>query len=71
MTVEEIVQDLLCLPDPPRDEDAFINDLGANSLDIVELAIEVEETFDIEVSDDEIEKIQTVGDLRRLVEAKS
>ena len=42
---------------------AFINDLGADSLDIVELIMALEEEFDIEIPDSEAEKIATVGDV--------
>ena len=42
-------------------ETNFINDLGADSLDIVELVMELEEEFDITIPDDAAEKIQTVG----------
>ena len=40
----------------------FVNDLGADSLDIVELVMELEEEFDISIPDDASEKIQTVGE---------
>ena len=43
-------------------EASFIDDLGADSLDIVELVMAMEETFDIEITDDDAEKIQTIGD---------
>lgn len=41
---------------------SFINDLGADSLDIVELVMAMEEEFDVEIPDEDAEKIQTVGD---------
>ena len=41
---------------------SFINDLGADSLDIVELVMAMEEEFDVEIPDEQAEKIQTVGD---------
>jgi len=41
----------------------FTNDLGADSLDTVELIMEFERTFDIQIPDDDAEKIQTVGDV--------
>ena len=41
---------------------SFIDDLGADSLDIVELVMTLEETFDIEIPDDAAEKMQTIGD---------
>ena len=43
-------------------EASVIDDLGADSLDIVELVMAMEETFDIEIPDDDAEKIQTIGD---------
>jgi acyl carrier protein len=43
-------------------EAAFIDDLGADSLDIVELVMKLEETFDIEIPDDDAEKLQTIAD---------
>ena len=42
-------------------ETSFVNDLGADSLDTVELVMELEEEFDITIPDDAAEKIQTVG----------
>lgn len=42
-------------------ETSFVNDLGADSLDTVELVMELEEEFDITIPDEEAEKIQTVG----------
>ena len=41
---------------------SFVDDLGADSLDLVELIMAMEESFDIEISDDEAEKLQTVQD---------
>jgi acyl carrier protein len=43
-------------------EASFIDDLGADSLDIVELVMAMEEEFDIEIPDDDAEKLQTIGD---------
>jgi len=43
-------------------EASFVDDLGADSLDIVELVMAMEEEFDIEIPDDDAEKIQTIGD---------
>jgi acyl carrier protein len=42
-------------------EASFVNDLGADSLDTVELVMALEESFDMEIPDEEAEKIQTVG----------
>ena len=40
---------------------SFVDDLGADSLDIVELVMSMEESFDIEIPDEDAEKIQTIG----------
>jgi len=45
-----------------KPESQFIEDLGADSLDIVELVMAMEETFEIEIPDEEAENIKTVGD---------
>ena len=44
-------------------EASFIDDLGADSLDIVELIMDIEEEFDIEIPDSDAEKVVTVGDV--------
>lgn len=41
----------------------IVNDLGADSLDVVELIMRVEDDYDIEVSDEDAEKIKTIGDI--------
>lgn len=46
---------------------SFVNDLGVDSLDTVELVMELEEEFDINIPDDEAEKIQTVADAIRAI----
>jgi acyl carrier protein len=46
-----------------------IDDLGADSLDIVELVMALEEAFDMEIPDEEAEKIRTVGDIFQYIEA--
>lgn len=48
--------------DKIKRESNFVNDLGADSLDTVELVMELEEEFDISIPDDAAEKIQTVGE---------
>ena len=53
------------------DEASFIDDLGADSLDTVELVMAFEEEFGSEISDSEAEKILTVGDAIRFVESHS
>ncbi len=54
--------------DAITDETHFINDLGADSLDTVELVMELEDEFGISISDEEAEKIQTVGDAVKYIE---
>ena len=49
----------------------FVNDLGADSLDTVELVMELEEEFDINIADDAAEKIQTVGEAIEHIEKGS
>lgn len=41
---------------------SFVDDLGADSLDIVELVMSIEENFDVEIPDEDAEKLQTIGD---------
>ena len=53
------------------DEANFIDDLGADSLDTVELVMAFEEEFCSEISDSEAEKILTVGDAIKFIESKS
>lgn len=50
---------------------SFLDDLGADSLDIVELVMSLEEEFDIEIPDDDAEKIQTIGDAITYVKERS
>jgi len=45
----------------------ILDDLGADSLDVVELVMSLEEAFDIEVPDEEVESMRTVGDVERYV----
>ncbi|WP_432359392.1 acyl carrier protein [Sporosarcina sp. UB5] len=51
-------------------EASFRDDLGADSLDVVELVMELEDEFDMEISDDDAEKIGTVGDAVKYIEEK-
>ncbi|MDR2905427.1 MAG: acyl carrier protein [Helicobacteraceae bacterium] len=46
----------------------FVEDLGADSLDVVELVMALEEKFDVEIPDEDAEKIKTVGDAIKYVE---
>ena len=49
-------------------ETSFINDLGADSLDQVELIMELEDQFDLNIPDEEAEKIETIGDAIKHIE---
>lgn len=51
-------------------EASFRNDLGADSLDVVELVMELEDEFDMEISDEDAEKISSVGDAIAYIESK-
>lgn len=51
-------------------ETSFVNDLGADSLDTVELVMEFEDEFELNIPDDHAEKIQTVGDAVKYIEEK-
>ena len=60
--VKKIIAEQLGVPEADvSNEKAFVADLGADSLDTVELVMELEEEFDITIPDDAAEKIQTVG----------
>jgi len=52
-------------------ETSFVNDLGADSLDVVELLMEFEEKFDLSIPEEDAEKIQTVGDAVKYIEEHS
>ena len=65
MSIEEKVQKIVCEPlgvsaEEVKSEASFIDDLGADSLDTVELVMAFEEEFEIEIPDEEAENIQTV-----------
>lgn len=49
---------------------SFVDDLGADSLDVVELIMGLEDEFGIEISDEEAEKIRTVGDAKNFIAAR-
>lgn len=61
--IKKIIVDQLGVDENKIKEDSsFIDDLGADSLDIVELIMAFEEEFDIEIPDEDAEKMKTVGD---------
>jgi acyl carrier protein len=53
-----------------KPEASFIDDLGADSLDIVELVMAMEEEFDLEIPDEAAEKLRTVGDVTKYLQSK-
>lgn len=67
---EVVVEQLSVSPDEVKEDSKFVEDLGADSLDVVELVMALEEKFDIEIPDDEAEKIQTVRDVVTYIESK-
>ena len=68
---EIIVEQLGVKPEEVTAEASFVDDLGADSLDTVELVMALEEEFGIEIPDEDAEKIQTVGDAIRYIEQKT
>ena len=70
--VKEIIVDQLGVDEKQVTADAsFIDDLGADSLDTVELVMALEEEFDIEIPDDEAEKIATVKDATSYINSRT
>ncbi|MCI0571393.1 MAG: acyl carrier protein [Myxococcaceae bacterium] len=67
--VKAIIADQLGVgEDEIKRESAFIEDLGADSLDIVELVMAMEEEFEVEIPDEQAENIKTVGDAISYIE---
>lgn len=74
--IEEKVKSIICDQlavdaDKVSPSASFIEDLGADSLDIVELVMTMEEEFDLDIPDEEAEKIKTVGDVIKYISTKS
>ncbi|HEX4141492.1 MAG TPA: acyl carrier protein [Candidatus Methylacidiphilales bacterium] len=74
-TIEDKVKDIIVEqlgvnPEQVTPQAKFIEDLGADSLDTVELVMAFEEEFNVEVPDEEAEKLQTVGDVIKYIEDK-
>lgn len=76
MVVDQKVKDIIVEQlgvDPERvtPEASFIDDLGADSLDIVELVMAMEECFNIEIPDEDAEKLRTVSDVQAYLSSKT
>jgi acyl carrier protein len=74
-SIEEKVRDIIVEqlgvnPEQVTINASFIEDLGADSLDTVELVMAFEEEFSVEVPDEDAEKLQTVGDVVKYIEEK-
>ena len=74
-SIEENVKDIIVEqlgvnPEQVTPTASFIEDLGADSLDTVELVMAFEEEFSVEVPDEDAEKLQTVGDVVKCIEEK-
>jgi len=65
---EVVVEQLNVNPDEVKLESKFVEDLGADSLDVVELVMALEEKFGVEIPDDQAEKIVTVQDAMNFIE---
>ena len=65
---EVVVEQLDVNAEEVKSESKFVEDLGADSLDVVELVMALEEKFDIEIPDDAAENIATVGDAVKYIE---
>lgn len=66
-----IVEQLGVKPEEVSTEASFQDDLGADSLDIVELVMAIEEEFDLSIPDEDAEKIGTVGDAVEYIKSQS
>ncbi len=70
--IRQIIADQLGVKkEEVTDSAKFVDDLGADSLDTVELVMALEEEFGIEIPDEDAEKLMTVGDALRYIEEKS
>jgi acyl carrier protein len=69
--IKVIVEQLGVKEEDVKPEASFIDDLGADSLDTVELVMALEEEFEVEIPDEEAEKIRTVADVMSFIKDKA
>lgn len=69
--VKVVCEELGVTENEVTDTSVFTDDLGADSLDVVELVMALEEEFSIDIPDDDVANIKTVGDVVTYVEGKS
>ena len=74
-SVNEKIRALVCdqlgvVPDELGEDSNILEDLGADSLDVVELVMAIEEAFEIEIADEEAETLRTLRDVERFVNAR-
>ncbi|MDB9813272.1 acyl carrier protein [Gammaproteobacteria bacterium] len=76
MSIEERVRKIVCeqlgvSDEEVNDDSSFVDDLGADSLDTVELVMALEEEFDLEIADEEAEQISTVQEAVNYINSNS
>jgi len=68
--IKDVVAEQLNVePDEIHEDSAFVDDLGADSLDLVELVMALEDNFDMKIPDEDVEAIKTVGDAQTYIES--
>jgi acyl carrier protein len=75
MNIQDRVKNIICdqlavEPEKVTPTASFIDDLGADSLDIVELVMTMEEEFELDIPDEDAEKMKTVGDVITYIQSK-
>ena len=68
--INTIAEELLIKPEDITPETSLIDDLGADSLDLIEIVMKLEDLYDIQIEDDELEKIVTVQDVIEYIKNK-
>ena len=68
--IKDVVAEQLNVePDEIHEDSSFVDDLGADSLDLVELVMALEDNFDMKIPDEDVEAIKTVGDAQTYIES--